>query len=341
MAGPQDDDKYDPNRPLTAREQAMNDIAATNDQRIAEELRAQGIELEVQHGEQPAPAPGPKDEPTPTPAPPAHLGLDPELAAQLGREPVPMEALDDVPVRVKIDGVERVTTLREYRRTAQLDGAAQSRFDQANRVLAEAERLRKLAEGAAAAPQPPVGVEGKDAKTDSLPATEEASQLVTALMVGDEEKATELMTKALQRLQTPQQTDTSNLVAKAAAEVKQQLSTEDAEAKFRSEYSDIVQDPALARVADGFFDEVMASDPQKSHAEALIEAGKKTREWKASIAGPAPAPSPTASPRDRRLERKSQIDEVGGLGTKAKVPEEVAQSPSDVIAEMKKQRGLN
>lgn len=348
----------------TQRMQDMEALENQRMQRLHDEMVAAGLEPGFTVGEQgtppapPPPAPAPEEIDTPAPPPPAPpapaapapspapsptpapQALDPQLLAQLGNEPIPLEALDQVQVRVRIDGEDRLMTLHDIRRSTQLDGAAHRRLEQANQLL---EQARRTAAPAAPAPNPPVGVEPKGRPGDSTPAsvTEEVKGLVSALFVGDEEAASASLTKILAGVQSPA-IDPSKLTQQVATNVKQQLSAEEAEREFRSAFPDIVGDPHLARAADGFYSEVVAESPQTAYADALDEAGKRTRAWMASKGIKTATEPAQGSTRQERLERKERTTgkDVRGLNRTPAQQDERVPTPSETIAEMRKQRGL-
>ena len=333
------------------RMQAMAAIEEDNQRRIHEQLVAEGIDPGFVPGNQPAPraeatppAPTPEPEPdatptppAPTPAPRAKAPVPSNLLAQLGDEPIPFEALDQVKVRVKVDGEEREMTLHDVRRSTQLDGAAQKRLQQANELL---EQARRAATTPPPPATPPVGVAPAPDSRESAPAstTEEVDNLVSALFNGDEDTAKVLLGKILAGSQ--QAADPASLAQQAALTVRQQLSVEEANGKFRSDFSDIVGDPHLARAADGFYEEVMAESPHKSYAEALEEAGKRTRDWMASKGLRTATGSASGSTRQEKQQRKERIDEVRSLNRTPANQEVREPTPSEVIAEMRKERGL-
>lgn len=337
---------------------AMDQIAAQHEGEIAAQHAAEGIEIEgiaSAHAAAPsapqapaAPAPAPvaaAPAPAAPAATPAAPKVDDQLLAQFGDEPVPMEALDSVKVKVKVDGQERVMTVHDLRRAVQLDGAAQSRLEQANEILKQA----RAHAAATPAQQPPVGVAPAPAPGQSSPASKDVTQetraFLGAIFEGDEGKAAALLGDLLASRQTPapQQVDPASIAQQAASQVRQQLSVEEANAQFRSDFPEVVGDPLIAGVADQFFAEVTALDPQKSYAQALSEAGTRTREWLASK-GVKPATEPArGSTRQEKLEAKRAMDgkEVRGLNRTETKQEPAVPTTSDVIAEMRAQRGLS
>lgn len=352
------------------RMQAMAAIAEKHESDIEQQLAAEGLSSRVTHAEGETPSAAEEAQraraaeeaerqrvlaeagqttdgaPRTTPAEgkPARrpaAAVDPQLLEQLGTEPLPMEAFDSLKVRVKIDGEEQVMTIFDLRRAAQLDGAASKRLQHANELLRQAQAA--VAAGTSRQP-PPVGVEGKSGAGDHSPASQDvtaaAEGLVDALFVGDKAAAVATVTQLLKGAQPAQQLDVAAAARQAIAEEKQKLSQEEAEAQFRSDFKDVVKDPILTSAADAFYEEVIAEDPQKSYAEALTEAGNRTRQWLASRTGtPATGPS-HATPRQKKLEAKQGLDEPRGLSrTEVKV-ETPIPTHTDVIAQMRAARGL-
>ena len=274
---------------------------------------------------------------------------DQQLAAQLDADPNPTPAatppgpkvitdgLDQMLVTVKIDGRERQVTVEEMQRQFQKNGAAESRLEEATRLLNEARATAQ-----ASAP-PPVGVAGPGAKTDSTDAPEGggdgAKAFLSSLFEGDEEKATAALNKLLGgRNQVPNQPNDQELAAKLTPVIRQQMLQESALEKFESDFSDVMADPYLESVAAGFIQESI--NEGKTFVEALEVAGPKTRDWIASKAPKAdPGPNPTMT-RDAKLERKARIDQIPTLNKAASSTAEPAQTTADVIAEMRKARGL-
>lgn len=300
---------------LSARELVMEQITAQNEQRIVDEHKEKGITIE---------------------------GLAPDTSQQVDTQmedkPTVLEAdLDKIFVKQKIDGEERLVSVADLNRDSQKHGAADKRLDEAARLLREAR------EQAAAIKTPPVGVAAEGTPSDSTTQADAegddpkaaAKRIVKALFEGDEDGAIEAVEKIVAGRQAPTQPDTQQI----AQQVKQQMSVDSALEQFAKDYRDIVDDPYLASLADQFLD-AEVQDPTKSYAEALDAAGKKTRDWLAAKTGqPAQTATPTMD-RTQKLERKAGIDNVQALNTKATTAEEPVLSASDVIADMKKQRGL-
>lgn len=334
---------------------AMAAIAAKHEADIDDQLAAEGLSSRVTAGEQTVNddrTTGAVEDttqvqqrtqqqddgarPQTKPAPAAKKGPAQVDLQAFGTDPVPMEALDNLRVKVKIDGVEKTMTMQELRRSAQIDGAAMARLEQANELLRTAREAATTAK-----PQPPVGVEGNGGSGDSSATSEDvtaaAEGLVDALFVGDKTAAVETVKKLLQGAQPARQQVDTGAITTA---VRQQLSQEEAEAQFRSDFKDVVSDPSLVIVADRFFAEAQAADPQKSYGELLAEAGNSTRAWLGRHSpNPATGQSKRTS-RQEKLEAKGALDEPASLSRTEVKDEPVIESHSDVIAKMRAQRGL-
>jgi hypothetical protein len=279
------------------------------------------------------------------------LGLSPEdIPPEVNDEAVkPVDQIDkqmaqpetQVTKRVKIDGEERDVTEDELIRNYQKDQTASKRLEQA--ALRQKELDAREAELAAR--------EAQLTKQSSLPepqATEDqavddavADQFLNAIYEGNSSEAKKLLGK-LQLAgrgasATPQPTvDLDAIADRAAARATEAIKADEAMEKFKTAYQDIVSDPYLAKVADGFLDEELRSKP---FADALEEAGKRTREWITAI-----TPKPTEQPNGRRtqvLEKKATIDNLPSQSSvSSSAAEEDDDSASDIIRNMRKARGL-
>lgn len=263
---------------------------------------------------------------------------DDQLEAQLETPKVLDSGLDKIMVKIKVDGVEQEVSVEEMQRNYQKNSAADKRLAEATALLKEAKQTVI----------PPVGVETKKAPVDS-PAADDAKpgevgkDFVSALFEGDEEKALAALEKfGLGRPQGSTQS-VEQLAAQLTPAIKQQLIDESALEKFAENFADIVSDPYLADMADRFLEEEQATG--KTIAESLETAGTKTRDWLKSkgVVAATTAPDPAAKPttaRDQKLERKAGIDSIPALNSKATVQEAPVQTPSDVIKEMRRARGM-
>ncbi len=325
----------------TARELAMESISASNDQRISSELAAQG--LDGGSGQEDG-KPKPEDKPNTTTN---DAGNDDQLGAQLGADDKPLsEGLDKIRVKVKVDGVEKEVTVEEMRRTYQKEGAAETRLEQATKLLKEAKEIREKAT------VPPVGVEkGKEGEeTPDASKTkpgDAGKDFVSALFEGDETKTLEALEKlGIGRPEKGSTVDIAALTAQLTPAIKQQLVVESALDKFATDFPDVVGDQYLSGKADEFFEAAVADG--KSLTEAFEAAGSQTRDWIKQKAGITAKPNGELQPkedktptteRDKKLERKEGLEKVTSLNQKATVVEEPVQTATEVIAEMRKARG--
>lgn len=266
-----------------------------------------------------------------------------QLQAQLQQEAptVLTDGLDNVRVKVKIDGVETEVSVADLQRGYQKNGAADKRLDEATRILREAQ------DAAAKLKAPPVGNDIKGDESNSPVASPDTKaskvsprDLYLALVDGDEAAAVAGLEKLMQGGRPDGSTPTpEQLAAQVTTAVKQQMTNESALEQFGKDFSDITADPYLATVADGFFSEAM--NEGKSFTEALTTSGQKTRDWLAAKAPKTEQTLPPTTTRAEKLERKKVADTVTGAQGRAASGEDPVQAPSTVIDEMRKQRGLN
>lgn len=310
-----DNQPVDENRALTPRELAMNSIQARRDDDIDQELNEANADQQQQQ----------------------------QVEQQLQADPEPQvlsDGLDKVRVKVKIDGVESEVSVEEMTRQYQKNGAADRRLAEANRLL---EQARAAAAAAPAPAAPPVGIV-ENTPTNDISATPSGAvdaqggkEFLAALFDGDEDRALEALGKLVGGRQTPTLNE-AELAARLTPQIRQQLVVDSALEKFKVDFADVMADPHLEEIAADFTQ--AALDEGKPFDEALVEGGKKTRDWLAAKA-PKPTPSPTPTmDRNSKLERKAQMDNVQALSRTATTTQEAPQTASDVIAEMRKARGM-
>lgn len=260
---------------------------------------------------------------------------DDQLALQSTDAPQKMFADDKALVKVKVDGVEQEIPVADVVRSYQKDAAAQARLNEATRVLDEARRT-------AAAAIPPARVEQPDATNDTTatPMPESVKEFVEALFEGDTEKAVEAFGKlGLNTGRSDGATlDLEQVQAQLTPAIKQQLIDDSALERFEKDNADLAADPHLVSVTNGFIQE--AVNGGKPYAQALEDGAQRTRDWLASIgaAKPRSEPAPGAH-QPSKLERKASIDEVQALNRTANTTQTAPESPSQVIAAMRKARG--
>lgn len=259
-----------------------------------------------------------------------------QVALQSGDSQGQPQDLSKLMVKVKIDGQEREVSVADMQRQYQINGAAELRLQQANELLKKAKTQQA----------PPVGVAQKqgDGDSSSTPASkgagEVAKNIVGALLEGDDEKAVSELQLALegrqQELPTP--IDQDQLAAQLTPAIRQQIVNESALDAFMAANKDLMADPHLVDLTGRYIDAEMATG--KAYPDALQEAGRQTRAWIAKLGGDKPTVDPQQTSRDKKLERKAAMDNIPALNQTAASTQEPPQSASDVIAQMRKARGL-
>ncbi len=249
------------------------------------------------------------------------------------------DGLDKTMVRVKVDGVEQEVPVSEVVANYQRTSVAQTRLNEATRILDEA---RRTAAAATTTAKPPAQVDSTQAQTQTaaIPEPETVKGFVEALFEGDTEKAVAAFAKlGLNTGRSDGATlDLEQVQAQLTPAIKQQLIDDSALERFEKANADLAADPHLVSVTNGFIQEEVNGG--KPYAQALEDGAKRTRDWLASIGAAKPAPEPTASAHQpSKLERKARIDEVQALNRTANTTQDAPASTSSVIAEMKKARG--
>lgn len=247
---------------------------------------------------------------------------------------------------VKIDGEEREIDDEELVRGYQKNQTASKRLEEAAArqkeldareaaIRAEEARIAEQVNKIQAPLSEPQGRDEVAAADDS-----DYDALLNAIYEGDNTKAKKLLGKLqmVGRAQaTPMPTvDLDGIANRAAAQAAEQIEMRSAMKKFQDDYKDIVSNPHLAKVADGFLDEEIRNKP---FAEALEEAGKRTREWIAEITPKATEQKPPA--RDAARANKEKVDNLPSQSSvSGSATEEADESPSDTIRNMRMARGL-
>lgn len=150
--------------------------------------------------------------------------------------------------------------------------------------------------------------------------------LVRAIQMGTEEEAVQAIRKLKSNPSRPD--DLARLV-------DERLTFQEAARKFETEYSDILSDPMLKRLAIQRDAEMTSQGDNRPYFERYSQIGNELREWAGKM-----KEKPKANDK---LERKSNIVNINTANVKAQpvVDEEPDDSPSTVIAQMAKRRGQN
>jgi hypothetical protein len=289
--------------------------------------------------------------------------LPPEYADDPLADYIVMDEENNTPMFVtKIDGEERYIPLEQARRQIQKQEAADSRLRQAaERQKAldarEAEITRQEAELAArlqkkqdtSPPEPTPDVSDQDLLT-------EAQQFVENMFNNSPDEATASLAQLLgnmRHLQTKPtaQVDPQELARTTAALVREQqrLESQQQDAaegleKFKTDYPEIMANRALFLYADDMTDSIAEEwrieGRSFTDAQVMHEAGKRTMEWIESQRGPKS--TPPSDPNNDRHERKRTLRPMPRARSQAlqqESGEDEPQSPTDIVAEMRKARG--
>lgn len=248
-------------------------------------------------------------------------------------------------VTVKIDGkeqqVDQEKILDAGVRTFQKESAADKRLQEASvqlKRLQEYEYQLRQREEALAKALP--AKKADEPKPQSKHDRQVYRQTAEALYSGDEDAAAEALEKLLEgRDETPAapQIDPNALVQEAVRRTRQQMSVENARESFASEFTEIIADPVLTRLADEESAVLLRDNPEMTAKQNLMEAGRRVRNWVEAHGGGNHAPAPES----QKAERKRAIKPVKAAGGKIpSKPEEKPKTRSDIVADMRKQRGL-
>lgn len=261
-------------------------------------------------------------------------------------------------IKVKVDGHEDEVPLDELVRNYQKGAAADKRLQEATRLLREAQEVsaqRALAEEQLRLQQTQqqVAPAATPAQTESAPAPDVkvlGKELLDGLFTGDEEKALAALEKVLsagRRPEAPAQPtlDVNQLTQTVAQQVQQKLTLESALAQHRKDYPHIYADPDLEAFTltklhrlrqDQGLDFLSALKQASDDVTKLVKPAAPASDEGRPAADTTP---PTTPSMQAKLERKAAIDNVAAVNTKTGSTEQTPETPSDVIAEMRRQRG--
>ena len=259
---------------------------------------------------------------------------------------------DDWYVNAKVNGENTSVPWEQVVSQYQKNTAADQRLQQASdrqRELADYEE--KLNAYRAQLEAQTRQLSATDASEEESPSSDATDALYEqyhdALFQGDEVKASGLLKKirAADRPSTPE-IDVNSIVERTKAEMREEekqarergyeTRRQDAVKMFHNEYPDISGDPSLLAVADRRSAELYSENPTRDPWDIMQECAEYSRAWINAYVeklGGGPA-------EERRTQRKQNMDEVVPRNVKASIGEdEVEQSYSDIIAEMKQGRG--
>lgn len=266
-------------------------------------------------------------------------------------------------IKVKVDGVEAEVTEDDIRDRLGLEGrklqpsdirayqkhvsadrrlqqAAEERreLDERTRAIEAKETALRAQEERAAAPPP------KEPAPD--PADAEARELYDSLFSGDEAGGIEVIKKIITRPQAaPEPVNVASIASQAAELAQRQLDWTAAQKEFVKDYPDLAGDQLLAQIAENTLQETLKTS--RTYSEAFHKAGEATRTWLGAVsAKPANGNGSTGTPDDpfkeKRERKESLAKSVQSAGGRATPPPEAeGETPAEVIALMRKSRGLS
>ncbi len=208
-------------------------------------------------------------------------------------------------VTFKVNGIERLMPLSEVIARAQ-------KIEAADQYLAEAARLRNQA-----LQSPP---------KDAISVEDEDLALARAIQMGDEVEAVAAIRKL--RSTGPSKDDLTKTI-------DERLTFNDAIAKFRDDYKDIVNDPYLNKMAMDTDTQMIANGDRRPYEVRYREIGDNLRGWVSKFRGEEVKPM-------TKQERKASapaVPKAAAGKTVTTVEEEKEESAADIIAGIASQRG--
>lgn len=286
------------------REIAMEQIELANMRRMEEDS---GVKLTADE-----PAPAPVDVPIEAPQPAQKV------------------------VTVKVDGLEKTITEDELIRSYQKNAAADRRLEEAAQLLRQAnERADQLAaqvQVQAQIAEPPADVPGL---------RDEVKETLSVIYGGDEEAATEALTKLLTKNRggdqpTPQVVQPN--VDELAVAVQQRLEVDTAFAKLKTDYPDLIADPNLEMLTALKIKQAIAQGTPQ--AQAMLESADEIYRSLGKTPAGRQVDAPQPKVPNARMENKERLEPVRAASSSAVLPQVDAEeaNPSSVIQEMAARR---
>lgn len=319
-------------RPLTAREQTMQNAVKRAHERMEGELAQSSIyDTEAKALGLVYPDEDPEITAEPPEPEPAPLVAEPVVVI-----PVAAPVIQQQPqVRnVVVDGRQYEVTEQQYSELARMGMIANTALHQYQQQPAAPQ----------AAPEPP----------RPLVDPEHVKRVIREIQFGDPDAAaaalTDYTTGLLTNLPQAPQLDPRAIEQRAVAEVRAQLLLDQHKATIQQEYADIFADPQRTFLARHNVDAIRARNVQMGRAqndlEIYREAGNMVRQAMGTqppqSAAPEPEPTPvvTAAPRSEVIERKRAAPRpTQNIDRRAPAPQ-AARAPtgSEIVNQMRQQR---
>lgn len=306
----QEDVSIDENRPLSARERAMEAISQKHIANLSEEV---GIDLS-----------GTKQ-------------VEEQLA-EPEPDPAPVEEPQVQKVKVKVDGAEQEVDLDTLVRTFQKNSAADRRLEEATRLLREAEELT-----AAKTAQPSTPTEQPKPETTPEELRQAAADVLGKLYDGDQEAAADALAQLLAKQRggdqpTPPAPQAAIDDEALLDKLETRMTLRKAFETVKTDYPDIIADPDLELLTANKIERAIAAGVPR--AEAMINSAKEVYALLGKTPAGRPTDEPKPSPADKRRENKERLDPIPtahASATPAAAPME-ANNPSAIIAELASRR---
>lgn len=324
---------------------------------MAKEARGEKIAADVPRGEEEV---DPSEDPTPVEAF-EETAPKADAAERVAREAVRIsrkgeDPLGDYVVRVEgkpmfktlVDGQEKLIPLEAARAQLQKHLAADIRLQQA------AEQRKQLEAREVALRQNEETFKRRQhPSAQPAPAFDDrklASELVRSLVTETEDKAAEKMAqtfKAIRQAATPQ-IDVNALVAQARDEAVKTIVDRDNQKALKSgfdqftrDYPEIAGDSDLFNLADRKSELIAAEHPDWAPDKIMNEAGTQTRAWLKSIGAPVKEVAKEAvSSNQARKQKLVPMPQARTVRPAAPTDAEKEQSPAEIVAEIRRSRGL-
>ena len=258
---------------------------------------------------------------------------------------------DEWYVTAKVDGEEKDVLWNDVLTQYQKNSSADKRLQEASERQRELEEYETKLNAYRSHLETQARQPSSDAVEEESPSSDATDALYEqyhdALFQGDEVKASGLLKKirTADRPSTPE-IDVNSIVERTKAEMREEekqarargyeTRRQDAVKRFHDESPDISGDPSLIAGADRRSAELYSENPTRDPWDIMQECAEYSRAWINAYVeklGGGPA-------EERRTQRKQNMDEVVPRTVKPSIGEdEVEQSYSDIIAEMKQGRG--
>ena len=236
-------------------------------------------------------------------------GLQEEAKASEEVKEEPKEEAKPETVKIKVDGEEREVPkdkiLEAGVRAMQKESAADKRLEEATRLLREVQTKY-------VAPQ-----------TEAAPPQWDDQTINYALQHGDEDQKAYAAKLWMERQQA-----TPNIIK---AQIMDEIEGNNATEWFASEYSDIVKDPYLLRLAVEAENDALRNGDTRPRKERYKQFGDDLRAWKGGT---------TQTLTDKQTKKSENVISLPTASVKREAQtEEKPKTASDIIEDMRKSRG--